>query len=63
MEKMYITAQEVSEALGVSDSKAYSIIRQLNAELKSKGYITVSGRTSRVFFLEKCYGVRSNGSV
>lgn len=57
MQKQYLTAQEVAEALGVSPGKAYAIIRQLNAELSEKGYITVAGKVSRVFFQEKCYGV------
>lgn len=58
MKKQYITAQEVAEALGVSLGKAYAIIRQLNAELDAKGYITVAGKVSRVFFKEKCYGIK-----
>lgn len=59
MKKQYMTAQEVAEALGVSLGKAYAIIRQLNAELSEKGYITVAGKVSRVFFQEKCYGIGS----
>lgn len=59
MGKQYITAQEVAEAMGVSVGKAYAIIRELNAELKAKGYITVAGKVSRVFFQEKCYGMEA----
>ena len=55
MEKQYITAEEISEALGVSLGKAYAIIRDLNAELQSKGYLTISGKVSRVYFNEKWY--------
>ena len=55
MEKQYITAAEISEALGVSLGKAYAIIRDLNAELQSKGYLTISGKVSRVYFNEKWY--------
>lgn len=58
MQKQYLTAQEVAEALGVSSGKAYAIIRDLNKELKERGYITVAGKVSRVFFQEKCYGVK-----
>jgi len=39
----------------VSESKAYSVIRELNSELKSKGFIIVPGKVSRRFFFEKCY--------
>ena len=48
---------EVAKELGVSKSYAYKIVQQLNAELKSLGYLTISGRVNRKFFLEKlCYG-------
>ena len=56
MGKQYITAKEISEMLGVSNSKAYSIIRELNAELKERGYLTIPGKVSRAFFSEKWYG-------
>ena len=33
------------------------IVQRLNAELKAKGYLTISGRVSRQYFIEKvCYG-------
>ena len=57
MERQFIGAKEVAEILGVSESKAYSVIRDLNKELKERGYITVQGKVSRVFFQERCYGV------
>lgn len=53
--KQYITAQEISETLGVSLTKSYAIIRELNAELKERGFITISGKVSRAFFSEKWY--------
>lgn len=55
MAKQYITAAEISETLGVSLTKSYSIIRELNGELQSRGFITVRGNTSRAFFNEKLY--------
>ena len=54
---VFITAHEVAELLGISKSKAYIIIRELNEELFAKGFITVAGRVSRKFFEEKFYGV------
>lgn len=56
MQKQYLTAKEVAEAMGVSLGKAYAIIRELNSELQAKGYITVAGKVNRVFFKEKTYG-------
>ena len=54
--KQYMDAQEVAEALGVSRSKAYVIIKQLNDELQKKGFLTVRGKVSRKFFQERTYG-------
>ena len=59
MERQFIGAKEVAEILGVSESKGYGIIREWNKELKERGYITVQGRVSRVFFQERCYGVKT----
>lgn len=53
--KQYVTAQEISEILGVSLTKSYAIIRELNEELQRKGYLTVRGKTSRAFFNERLY--------
>ena len=57
MEKQpFMKVEEVAEELGVSKSYAYKIVQRLNAELKDKGYLTVSGRVNRKFFMEKfCY--------
>ena len=55
-QSIFISAQEVADMLGISKSKAYSIVRELNEELETKGFITVAGRVSRKFFEEKFYG-------
>lgn len=57
LEKQFIGAKEVAEILGVSESKGYAIIRDLNKELKERGYITVTGKVSRTFFSERLYKV------
>ena len=59
MERQFIGAKEVAEILGVSEGKAYSVIRDLNKELKERGFITVAGKVSRVFFQERVYGVKT----
>ncbi len=56
-QEVFVTAKEVAELLGISKSKAYAIIRELNDELSAKDFITVAGRVSRKFFEEKFYGV------
>lgn len=51
---------DVMEAMGISQSMAYRIIRTLNRELRENGYITVSGRVSRAYFEDKVYGGSSD---
>ena len=62
MENKFIRAEEVAEELGISKPYAYKIIRQLNEELKGKGFITISGRVSRQYFNERLYGAGKEGN-
>ena len=56
--------EDVAKELGVSKSYAYKIVQKLNAELKNKGYLTVSGWVNRKFFMEKfCYGGTERGGT
>ena len=57
MPKQILNVRDVMAALEVSESKAYGIIKQLNSELTAKGYITIPGKVSKVYFEEKLYGV------
>lgn len=53
---IYITAAELAEVMGVSNDHAYKLIREMNAELKKQGYLTIAGKLPRAY-LEKClYG-------
>lgn len=61
MKKQYLTAKEISEAMGVSESKAYGIIRELNKELRAEGYLTVSGKVPMAFFKKKYFGFEEVG--
>lgn len=55
-EKSFMTVEEVAAELRVSKSKAYQIVRELNAELQKQGYLTVAGRVNATFFRKKvCY--------
>lgn len=53
MAKQIMNVRDVMAVLEVSESKAYGIIRQMNDELKAKGFITIPGKVSTVFFEEK----------
>lgn len=56
-DKSFLNAQDIAEYMDISVSKAYTIIRELNNELKKKGFITVAGKVSRKYFEERVYGV------
>jgi fructose-1-phosphate kinase PfkB-like protein len=54
---MYYTAADVQDMLGISRGKAYQILRELNEELGSKGFIVISGKVPKQFFNEHYYGL------
>ena len=48
---------EVRQILGgCSDQMAYRVIRQLNRELEERGVITVQGKVSRKYLIERFFG-------
>lgn len=53
IEKNYLSASDVADIMDISIPMAYKIIRKLNDELNKKGYITISGKVSRVYFEQK----------
>lgn len=53
MKKMYITADEVANILGVSRGYAYKVIMGLNDELEEKGFRVFSGKVPTKYFEEK----------
>ena len=54
---------KVAEIMGVSRTKAYQIVRDMNRELRSMGYITVSGKCPVQYFEKKFYGLRIGGEA
>lgn len=62
MEQSFMRVDDVAKELGVSKSYAYKIVQRLNSELQKMGYITISGRVSRTYFLKKlCYTKKEEG--
>lgn len=56
-DKNFMRVEDVARELDVSKSYAYKIVQKLNKELEAKGYITISGRVNRQYFLERtCFG-------
>lgn len=60
--KSFLNAEEVAENLGISKPYAYKVVRQLNEELESKGFITISGRVSAKYFEETFYGLEQKNA-
>ena len=56
--ELFVRAEEVSQELGISKPYAYKLVREMNEELKKKGFLTIPGRVSRRYFEEKFYGLR-----
>ena len=55
MEKRFLRAEDVAKELDISTAYAYKVIRQLNDELKEKGFLTISGRVNRDYFFKRMY--------
>lgn len=61
MTKQFYGARDMMDLLGVSESKAYQIIRQLNDELSEKGFLTVRGKVPRAYMEERFFGMKVAG--
>jgi hypothetical protein len=54
-ENPWVRVKEVQACFDCCRAKAYNIIKELNEELKEKGYLTYPGRVSRKYFNERFY--------
>ena len=52
-ETRFLTVTEAAQLLHVSKSHAYKVIHRLNQELKAQGVLTIAGRISRCYLLER----------
>lgn len=55
-EKIYYSAEDIAKMLGVSMGKAYKILREMNKDLASKGFLTIAGKIPVEYFKGKWYG-------
>lgn len=55
MKKQYLSAKDLSEILGVSESSSYKFIRVMNEELKKKGFLTVRGKVPVSYAKERFF--------
>ena len=58
LHKQGMSSRAIARELGISKPYAYKLVREMNEELKQKGFITIPGRVSRRYFEEKFYGLR-----
>lgn len=54
--KLYYTASEVAEMIGVGRTTSYGIIKKLNKELEKEGYLVVDGKLPKEYFDAKYFG-------
>jgi hypothetical protein len=63
MDTLFMTVDEVAREMNVSKAYAYKIIQRLNRELQELGYLTVSGKVNRKFFMKKSELKRRKGET
>lgn len=58
--KLFVDVNEIAEDWGVSRSKAYTMIKEMNRQMQAinPALITLSGKVNRKFYEEICYGVK-----
>lgn len=49
----FYTAEELMTLLNIKKSRAYKLIKDLNAELEAKGFYVVRGRVSADYLMER----------
>lgn len=59
MKKQYLSAKDLSELLGVSESSSYKFIRIMNEELQKKGFLTVRGKVPAAYAKERFFFERT----
>ena len=55
---LFIRVDDMVNELQISKPYAYKLMREMNNELRKKGFMTISGRVSRQYFEEKFYGIK-----
>ena len=62
-EKLYYNAADIAAMLGISMGKSYKILREMNSELSSQGFLTIAGKIPVAYFREKWYGAAKEAVV
>lgn len=48
-----LNVEEVMELTGAKQSTAYRIIREVNAEMEKRGFLTLRGKVNKTFLCER----------
>ena len=64
-EKRFLDVHDVMEITGLSSSSSYIVIKQLNEELRKKGYLTIREKVINTYFYEHFFGkeVHTNARI
>lgn len=54
-----VKVNEVCDLLGIGEGMGYKVIRDLNAELRNKGFITIQGRIP-IDYVRERFGLVEN---
>lgn len=55
----FLTVDDVEKICKVKSGKAYKIMKDVNDEMKEKGYLTIRGRVNKKFLFSKL-GISDN---
>ena len=50
IEKLYYTADEIAQMVGVGRTTSYKMVNQMNAELLKQGFLVVKGKIPKEYF-------------
>lgn len=55
-ENVLLNAKQVAKIMNIGTSRAYEVMRELNRELKTKGFYTIPNRISKNYLMERIRG-------
>lgn len=58
-EKQMLNAKDIQELLGVSQSKAYGLIKQMNTELEASDHIVIRGKVPSAYIEKRFFGINA----
>ena len=53
-----MSAEDIIDLTGMTEAYAYKLIKQLNKELQDRDYLTILGRVSKDYLIERLYGIK-----